>query len=233
MKYKHFFFDMDGTVTPSRSKIGTGMKELLASIPATIAITSGSHNEQINFQMDGLSVIKMGQNGNQALHPEIGELWNESLSDEQKKEVMEHTQKIWSVCDQNVPDINDIFEDRGAQISMSLYGHHADPEKKKVFDGDFKKRKALLAKYPFISSTLEVKLGGSTCLDYFPKGKDKGFNINRLITRLGWNKDECLFYGDALFPGGNDETVEGIITTVAVTNPQDCYNKLNRLIYSH
>ncbi len=208
------------------------MKELLASMPATIGITSGSHNDQMNFQVDGLPVIRMGQNGNHVIHPELGELWNEPLSEEQKREIMSHAEKIWSMCDQNVPDVNDIFEDRGAQISMSLYGHHADPVKKKAYDGDFKKRKALLAEYPFISETLEVKLGGSTCLDYFPKGKNKGFNINRLIQKLNWDKDECIFYGDALFPGGNDETVVGVITTVAVTDPEDCYNKLKELLAS-
>ena len=47
-------------------------------------------------------------------------------------------------------------------------------------------------------------------VDYFKKGKNK-FNINRLIDLKGWEKEECLFFGDALFPGGNDETVNGVI----------------------
>ncbi len=227
--YKHLFFDMDGTITPSRSLIDPKMKELLASLTQTIGITSGSHNEQMAYQVDGLPVIKMGQNGNHVVHPTLGELWNEPLTQAQKDEVMAHAEKVWAVCDHNVPDVNDIFEDRGAQISMSLYGHHADPVTKRAFDGDFKKRKALLAQFPFVSDTLEVKLGGSTCLDYFPKGKNKGFNINRLINHLNWNKDECLFFGDALFPGGNDETVVGVIETMAVTDPEDTYKKLTKL----
>lgn len=230
MIFKHLFFDMDGTVTPSRSKIDPKMKLLLASLPQTIAVISGSHNDQMDFQIDGLPVIKMGQNGNHVIHPKLGELWNEPLTIVQKEEIMTHARKVWEVCDHNVPDEDDIFEDRGAQISMSLYGHHADPILKKAFDGDFKKRKALLEQFPFISENLEVKLGGSTCLDYFPKGKNKGFNINRLIAEMKWNKDECLFFGDALFPGGNDETVVGVIETVQVADPEDCYNKLTELL---
>jgi len=229
MTYKHLFFDMDGTVTPSRSKIDQKMKELLSSLPATIAVISGSHNEQMDFQVDGLPIIRMGQNGNHVIHPELGELWNDPLTSEQKAEIMAHAEKVWAACDQNVPDKNDIFEDRGAQISMSLYGHHADPVLKKAFDGDFKKRKALLEQFPFVSDNLEVKLGGSTCLDYFPKGKNKGFNIDRLITQLSWDKNECIFFGDALFPGGNDETVVGVIKTVQVSDPDDCYKKLTGL----
>jgi HAD superfamily hydrolase (TIGR01484 family) len=230
MKYKHLFFDMDGTVTLSRSKIDKTMFDLLSAMPATIAITSGSHNLQMAFQTNDLSCIKMGQNGNHVIHPTLGELWNEPLSSEQKTEILEHIELVWSDCDHAVPDANDLIEDRGAQISLSIYGHHADPVSKRAYDGDFKKRIALLEQFPFISDTLEVKLGGSTCLDYFPKGKNKGFNINRLIIQLGWNKDECIFYGDALFPGGNDETVVGVIETISVTDPDDCHNKLKALL---
>jgi phosphomannomutase len=228
MHYKHLFFDMDGTVTPSRSKIDPKMKNLLAELPAAVAVISGSHNEQMHFQIDGLPVIRMGQNGNHVIHPELGELWNEPLTEAQKTEIMAHAQKVWDACTHEVPDKEDLFEDRGAQISLSLYGHHADPATKKAFDGDFKKRKRLLEQFPFESEDLEVKLGGSTCLDYFPKGKNKGYNIARLITQLNWNKDECIFFGDALFPGGNDETVVGVIETVQVDSPEDCYNKLKR-----
>lgn len=226
MTYKHLFFDMDGTITPSRSKIDPKMKDLLGSLPATVAVISGSHNDQMDFQVDKLPLIRMGQNGNHVIHPEHGQLWFDELTQNEKDEILTHINAVWGACDQNVPDPDDIIEDRGSQISLSLYGHHADPAAKKAFDGDFAKRKALLERFPFISEHVEVKMGGSTCLDYFRKGKNKGFNINRLITQLNWNKDECIFFGDALFSGGNDETVIGIIETVAVTDPEDCYRKL-------
>lgn len=226
MQYTHLFFDMDGTVTPSRSKIDPKMKELLARLPATIAIISGSHNDQMDFQIDGLPVIRMGQNGNHVIHPERGELWYDKLTDAEKEEIMTHANEVWAACDHTIPDPDDIFEDRGSQISLSLYGHHADPAEKKAFDGDFAKRRALLERFPFHSDNVEAKLGGSTCIDYFRKGRNKGYNINRLIKHMGWSKEECIFFGDALFPGGNDETVIGMIDTIAVVDPEDCYHKL-------
>lgn len=229
MNYKHLFFDMDGTVTASRSKIEPDMKQLLGLLPQTVAVISGSHNEQMDHQVDHLPIIRMGQNGNHVIHPEQGELWNDPLTAEQKAEILQHATQIWNACTHEVPDENDLFEDRGAQISLSLYGHHADPAEKKAFDGDFAKRKALLSQFPFVSDNLEVKLGGSTCFDYFPKGKNKGFNINRLIAHLDWNKDECVFFGDALFEGGNDETVVGIIDTIAVVDQFDTYQKLKEM----
>jgi HAD superfamily hydrolase (TIGR01484 family) len=210
------------------------MKAVLKKVleEATVAVISGSHNEQMAFQVDGLPVIKMGQNGNHVVHPMLGELWNDPLTEAQKKEIMTHAEMVWKACDHAVPDENDLFEDRGAQISLSLYGHHADPVVKKAFDGDFKKRKQLLERFPFISDTVEVKLGGSTCLDYFPKGKNKGYNIDRIISKLSWKKEECIFFGDALFPGGNDETVNGVITTVQVIDPSDTQKKLEELLAS-
>lgn len=226
MAYHHLFFDLDGTVTPSRSKIGLKMKTLLASLKQDIVIISGSTTQQIAYQTDNLPIITMGQNGNHTVHPHLGELWQDQLSLQEKEEVLAHARLILDACDHDVPDPNDLIEDRGSQISVSLYGHHADPETKRAFDGDFKKRKALLERFPFVSEHIEVKLGGSTCLDYFRKGKDKGYNISRLIDHLSWQKDECLFFGDALFEGGNDESVIGIIETVAVTDPDDCYAKL-------
>ena len=229
MAYKHLFFDMDGTVTPSRSKIDPEMKSLLGSLKQTVAVISGSHNEQMDFQMDGLPIIRMGQNGNHVIHPKQGELWFDMLTEEEKDEIFEHLNMVWEASDQNVPDIDDIIEDRGSQISLSLYGHHADPALKKAFDGDFKKRIELLERFPFESENVEVKLGGSTCLDYFRKGRNKGYNIERLITHMKWNKDECLFFGDALFPGGNDETVVGIIETREVSSPDDCYLQLQKM----
>ena len=229
MTYKHLFFDMDGTVTPSRSKIDPKMKELLASLPTTIAVISGSHNDQMDFQMDGLPIIRMGQNGNHVIHPQDGELWFDRLTEDEKAQIMHHIDMVWEACDHNVPDPNDIIEDRGSQISLSLYGHHADPVAKKTFDGDFKKRTELLQRFPFESENVEVKMGGSTCLDYFRKGKNKGFNIDRIIAHYGWDKDECIFFGDALFPGGNDETVVGVIEAAQVQDPQDTYFKLKAL----
>ncbi len=232
MQYKHLFFDMDGTVSLTRNKITPEMKGVLPAFLDTgidIIIISGSHNEQMEYQMDGLPILKMGQNGNHAVHPDEGELWCEVLTPEQKNKIIKHTEAIWAECTHTVPDENDLLEDRGSQISFSLYGHNADVHEKKAFDGDFKKRKALLEKIPFECDQTEVKIGGSTTFDYIKKGHNKGFNIEKLITHYNWKKEECLFFGDALFLGGNDETVVGVIETVAVKDEEDCLQKLREL----
>ena len=73
---------------------------------------------------------------------------------------------------------------------------------------------------------VEVKSGGTTVLDIFQKGKHKGYNVGELIKTLGWEKDNAIYVGDALFPGGNDATVIGVIDTHAVPNYHATYDFL-------
>ena len=74
-----------------------------------------------------------------------------------------------------------------------------------------------------------VKIGGSTSLDYIHKDRHKGANVQKLIDHMGWDKDKCIYFGDGLFPGGNDEAVIGVIETVPVDDHLDCLNKLRTL----
>lgn len=232
MQYKHIFFDMDGTVTFTRSKITPHMKAALTELMkvATVGIISGSTNEQMDYQVDGLPVIRMGQNGNHVIDPTEGELWYDAITEREKEQIYAHGAELRAAFTHEVPDEEDLLEDRGSQISFSIYGHHADPATKKAFDGDFKKRTALLAAHPFHSETIEVRMGGSTTFDYFRKGRNKGYNIDRLLKHKGWQPEECLFFGDALFPGGNDASVIGVIETISVTDEEDCYRKVTELL---
>lgn len=220
------FFDLDGTLTPSRQSIKPAMADFLRKLDHTIIIVSGSTNEQIRRQVGPLSYFSLGQNGNQAVDDKERPLWNNVLTSAEKAEVFAHVKIIKDNITHQIPDENDLLEDRGSQISFSIYGHHAPPEAKKACDGDFKKRRALLTNHPFVSARMEVQIGGSTCLDYFKKGSNKGSNVRRLIEMNGWKPEDCVYFGDALFPGGNDETVIGTIDTIPVRDEDDTLDKL-------
>ena len=216
---KHLFFDLDNTVTRSRSKISEAMREALSESGKDIIIVSGATCEQITWQLDGVDCFKLGQNGNHAEDKGGNLIWQELLTDEEKVEIMKHIgsmPRTWEVS-----NVDDLVQDRGCQISYSLLGHNEVLEKKEAFDPKSNIRKSLLENYPFVSETLQVKIGGTTCFDYTAKGKHKGFYVERLIEKMGWKKDECVYFGDMLFPGGNDESVIGVIDTEAVENPED------------
>lgn len=221
---------MDKTIAPSRQLILPEMYELLASRSEDIVIVSGQNNEKIEWQSNGLTAIRMGQNGNEALDRDGALLWNNPLTIGEKTEILSHIEKITALLPEVPnPEWNPI-EDRGAQITFSPVGNTAPAELKMAYDPEHKKRDELLLKVPFVSESLTVKIGGSTSLDYFPKERHKGFNVQKIIDLKGWKNEDCIYYGDGLFPGGNDEAVIGVIETVAVEDHLETFEKLKALL---
>lgn len=228
-QYKHLFFDMDQTIAPARQLILPEMFELLSKLPHNIIIVSGQEVHKINWQSDNLPNYTLGQNGNHATDVENNELWNIPLDESHKEEILNHINSILNILDEEPNQNWNPIEDRGAQITFSPVGNTAPSEIKNVYDPDRKKREALIEKVPFESDELVVKFGGSTSFDYIHKDRHKGTNVQKLIDLMGWDKNECIYFGDGLFPGGNDESVIGVIETVPVKDHLDTYEKLKQM----
>jgi HAD superfamily hydrolase (TIGR01484 family) len=222
-QYLRLFFDLDNTLTRSRTPITIAMRELLESLPFDIVVISGASVDQIKYQLNGLSCYTLGQNGNHAVQVER-ELWCDFLTPEEVADIEAHIATL--PLPVPVPDEHDLVENRGSQISFSIYGHHAPVADKEKIDPDQAHRISMLKMHPLVSDTVEVKIAGTTCLDYFKKGRTKGYNVTRLCQFESWNMDTCLYFGDALYPGGNDETVIGVIDTQAVANPDETFKLL-------
>lgn len=227
--YKHLFFDMDQTIAPSRQLILPAMYDLLLNAPQDIVIVSGQDVEKIKWQSDNLPAYILGQNGNHAVDVAGAEIWKIPLEENYRQEILRHIDKLMGIIDHEVNRDWVPIEDRGSQITFSPIGNQAPVEVKKVYDPDRKRREALLAQIPFESEDLIVKIGGSTSLDYIHKDRHKGTNVQKLIDYLGWDKSECVYFGDGLYPGGNDEAVIGVIDTIAVADHEDTYNKLLKM----
>lgn len=230
---KHFFFDVDKTLTPSRSLMLAEHQLLFSRLceARDVVTVSGAQESQIRKQIpssaDGKYHI-LAQSGNHAIMKDGSILWKETLTDEQRSAILQFVDKIRAELALTVKDENDLVEDRGSQISYSLIGHHEDAEKKYAFDPDASLRLSILERHAgdvlsLKDSRVEVKTGGTTTLDFFAWGKNKGFNIARFIERTGWKKENCIYVGDALFPGGNDETVVGIIPTHPVNDHNETF----------
>lgn len=229
MKHKkHLFFDMDQTVAPARQPILPEMYKLLDALPHTIVIVSGQEVDKILWQSDNLPAYTLGQNGNHATDIENNLLWNIPLDEAHRSEIMAHIDALIEKLDHDLNHDWTPIEDRGAQITFSPIGNTAPVDIKKAYDPDRKKREALMSEVPFESEELVVKIGGSTSLDYIHKDRHKGTNVQKLIDLMDWNKDECIYFGDGLYPGGNDEAVIGVIETVPVKDHIDTYNKIKK-----
>ncbi len=224
---KHLFFDLDKTVAPARQPILQHMYDLLSALPHDIIIVSGQEVQKIKWQTNDLPTIRLGQNGNHATEHDGTELWNIPLEQCHRDEILNHIKSLMSALDHDINHEWQPIEDRGAQITFSPIGNCAPVDIKLTYDPDRKKREALLAAIPFISNELIVKIGGSTSVDYIHKDRHKGTNVQKLIDQKGWLKEDCVYFGDGLYPGGNDEAVIGVIDTVPVEDHEHTYKLLS------
>jgi HAD superfamily hydrolase (TIGR01484 family) len=229
---KHLFFDLDMTVAPARQPILPHMFELLSSLPHDVIIVSGQGVTKIEWQTNNLPTIRLGQNGNHATEADGTELWNVPLDEHHQKEILNHINRLIALLDHELNEDWVPIENRGSQITFSPIGNVAPVHIKMTYDPDRKKRESLLEREPFISEELTVKMGGSTSLDYIHKDRHKGTNVEKLINLKDWDKDECIYFGDGLFPGGNDEAVIGVIETYAVKDHEHTYQALKEFFAS-
>lgn len=242
--FKHIFFDLDDTLTPSRSPMDSAYVPFFERLCLTrdVIVVSGAQESQMRRQLPNRnftgSYYMLTQNGNHAIDRDEAILWSETFSEKQRSLLLQTIEKWKRELAIKVSDERDLVEDRGSQISYSLIGHEEERVKKAAFDPDGSKRRAILAERQSDTALLheggiEVTISGTTCLDFFLLGKNKGYHVARLVGHLGWRKEECLYVGDALEPGRNDETVIGVIPTHAIKNPDDTFDFIkNDLLFS-
>lgn len=230
---KHFFFDLDNTLMLSRSMMTPEHQAIFKKLcdARDVVVVSGAQESQIRKQIPettGARFFVLGQTGNEALDKNREVIWKEVFTQEQTDATLAFIETLKKEFDANVKDPDDLVELRGSQISYSPIGHNESKEKKYAFDAGAVRRNQVLTKHAdevkkINAIGIDVVPGGTTCFDFFLAGKNKGFNVARLIEKEGWLKDESVYVGDALFPGGNDETVLGVIPTHAVKNPDETF----------
>ncbi len=239
---KHFFFDLDNTLTRSRTLMDAAHQEIFRKLCAEkdVVVVTGGQISQIQKQIPPSfngQYFALSQSGNHAVAKNGEALWSERFTAQQKEAVLALIRTIHDEIKLSVKDENDLVEDRGSQISYSLIGHHEDTSTKEAFDPGAHTRLAILDRHKeelvqLRASGADVRPGGTTTFDFIIDGRHKGFNITRLLEHEGWKKEDCLYIGDALFPGGNDETVIGVIPTHAVQDPNETFEFISsNLLY--
>lgn len=236
---KHFFFDLDNTLTRSKSHITPEHKAILQELMrrADVVVVSGHPQKDIHEHLEDVSgYLVLAQNGNFAQTADGKILWERRLTPMQVEAIHQFIGKARTHLAYKVRDENDIIDDRGCQVAFSFIGHHENQDIKDAFDPDHAKRNKLLEDLKYDVEKLrndfnvDIYIGGTTNLDFVEHGKNKGFNIAQFIKTLDWKKEDCIYVGDALFPSGNDETVIGVIPTKAVKDYKETYAYLSSIL---
>ena len=203
-----------------------------------VVVVTGGTIEHIRAQVTphfDSRYYALAQSGNHCVLKDGSPLWYEPLSPVQETEILTCIEQLKKHFAAKVRDESDLVEKRGAQISYSVIGYHAPIEEKYAFDPGDIRRQAALAAHPenvaaLARAGVEVCPAGTSGYNFIPAGKHKGFNVQRFYEHMQWQKDDCIYIGDALFPGGNDETVVGVIPTHAVKNPDDTFAFITQTI---
>ena len=238
-------FDLDDTLSPSKSPLPDPMREALLRLLARrpVAIISGGQFGQFLTQvinqlpesalLDDLHL--MPTNGTRYVSHADGawtEVYAYDLSAANRAAcavALEAEARALGLWEERTwgPHI----EDRGSQVTFSALGQDAPVAAKKAWDPDGSKRELLRARVQVRLPDLDVHSGGSTSIDITKRGIDKAYGIRNLMERLHLEASDILFVGDRLQPGGNDYPVIAVgVRTHAVESWEDTVAYVNELI---
>lgn len=235
---KIIIFDVDDTLSPSKTLIDSEMGDLLSRLLCLrkVAIMSGASFEQIQKQIVAGLEHSRSVWGNLYLFPTCGsslycynddewiEMYREILLDKEKKKISDALPL--ALKDVGLTDFGTIYgeqlEDRGSQMTFAALGQDAPLEKKKKWDRDHTKRKSIIGALEKYIPEFEMRIGGTTSIDITRKGIDKSYGIFQTKKYLNISLDEILYVGDSFDKDGNDYPVIGTgVDYIKVKNPDD------------
>ena len=77
----------------------------------------------------------------------------------------------------------------------------------------------------------DIRAGGATSIDVTHKGIDKKYAIEQIEKYLGFSKQDMLFIGDAIFPGGNDYAVVSTgVQCIETSGPEHTQQIIEKLL---
>jgi phosphomannomutase len=215
-------FDLDGTLAESKQPLDDEMGTILARLShvADICVISGGDWPQFEKQVvgrlpddaDRARFWIMPTTGTKLYRFENGD-WTRKFGDLFTTEERDHIiSELRASIDRLGFTPTEIWgeqiEDRGSQITFSALGQEAPLHPKEAWDPKQEKRRQIQADLQPRLPEVSVRIGGATSIDITRKGIDKAYGMERLAELSGIAKAEMLFFGDALYPGGNDAPVK-------------------------
>jgi len=234
---KLVIFDLDGTLTKSKSAIELEMADLVCKllINRKVAVISGGGYPQFLTQLVSKLPVGTGNFTNLYLLPTSGTRlyiwkghWNEEyaedLTQKEKEKILAALDAVINSSAYEKPSIlyGEMVEDRGSQITFSALGQKAPVELKYAWDPSRNKREKIADMLRKKISEFDVRVGGATSVDVTRKGVNKAYGIMKLAQHLNLTISDIIFVGDALFYGGNDYPAKTTgVDCISVKGPEE------------
>lgn len=223
-------FDLDGTLAPSKSpahpRMLAAFKDLLDGFQ--VCVISGGKFEQFKKQLIGNLDASDDQLKNLHIMPTCGtrymryengdwqQIYAEDFTEEQKAQIINALNKGFDDLNMRAEKTyGETIEDRGSQVTFSVLGQDIVDELgeeglriKHEWDPDNAKKNKLRDYIAPLIPEFEVRVGGVTSIDVTKKGIDKAYGMQKLMEMLEIGKEDILFIGDRVQPGGNDYPVK-------------------------
>lgn len=244
--YKIVVFDMDDTLTKSRSTADDEMVKLFWALSNKykVSIVTWWNFNQIEKQIIGHldientyfeNIFLFPTNGTKMMFfedPKFVEKYSEDFTDEEVK-LIENTFNKAIVELDLLPEkqFGPLLDNRWWQITYAALWKDVPLEIKDTWDSDSKKRLAIREYIKDDLKDFQIWVAGRSSIDVTRKGIDKAYAIKKIMEHLEIQKEEILFIWDCLFEWWNDYPVKAFwVDTKQVENPEDTKKIIKTLI---
>lgn len=248
---KLIVFDLDGTLTKSKSNMDAQMSRLVARLlrEKLVAVIGGGKYGQFKKQFlpelrspkkDLQNLFLFPTNSTAFYRYQSGwkEVYAKTLPLPARKKIFNSFKKVFKEIKYANPAkvFGKTIEDRRTQVSFSVLGQEAPEPLKQKLKKEWKKRGT--DPRPLIAKTLkkylpgfEIRLNGMSTIDITKKGIDKAYGIRQIERQLKIPRKDILFVGDAIFPGGNDHAIIRTgVDYVCVKSPEETKRLIKYLL---
>lgn len=248
-------FDLDGTLTETKSKMDPEMSRLLTELLKRKIVAVIGGGKYGIFKTHFIAVLKCPREllKNLFLFPATATTFYRYRNGWKKVYALELSRrervKIKNAFKEVFRDIHyvpprkvygKVIEDRRTQVTFSALGQDVvarlgEKEGVRLKKKWKKERTATKLKIARILQKrlpkLEVRAAGYTSVDVTRKGVDKAYGIRQIEKYLKVPRKDVLFVGDALFRGGNDYAARRTgVQCIQVSGPREAKKLIRRLL---
>lgn len=231
-----FIFDVDGTLTPSRSNMNGDFQNFFLDFcyeNSVYLVTGSDHKktlEQVGIDVCEATTRIYNCNGNDVWEKEVNIHSNDWVLPEDAHEWL--SEQLTASAFPLRTGLH--FEHRPGMVNFSVVGRNATRNQRAEYvkwDTKFNERDYISHNFNLVFPTLEAKVGGETGIDIAPKGCNKS-----QILKDFKESDFIVFFGDRMEEDGNDYPLAKALedsysgTNHAVSGWQDTWNILNAYI---